>query len=166
MNDYYVYFHRRRDTNEVFYVGKGRGDRAESIVGRTHRWFTVACDAGRTIEYVKSGLTEADSLRLECDAIAALRKAGVKLVNVSPGGGKYCCPRKHGKQRKVQIVRQGNRTVFVWVNPKLGRYPINRTIHSMVTTFGCSREELNDLVNGKISTSSDGWSISTKRALK
>lgn len=31
-NDYYVYLHARNDTGEIFYVGKGRKERASARV--------------------------------------------------------------------------------------------------------------------------------------
>ena len=41
-NVYYVYVHRRNDTNEVFYVGKGKNRRAYSKTGRNQHWCNIA----------------------------------------------------------------------------------------------------------------------------
>lgn len=35
MTDFYVYLHRKKTTKEVFYVGKGSGDRVWSRAGRS-----------------------------------------------------------------------------------------------------------------------------------
>jgi hypothetical protein len=50
--DCYVYAHRRLDTNEVFYIGKGSGRRASSKKSRPLRWQVIAEIAGYTIEYL------------------------------------------------------------------------------------------------------------------
>lgn len=153
--NFYVYFHRRNDTGEVFYVGKGRGNRAESVAGRTYRWCAVACVAGRTVEYVKTNITEQEALRLERDVIAALRKVGLKLTNA--GGIRPVKPPR-GPSR-ARLVLKDKACVRTWYRGG-ARYPtMNKSIHWLVLTHGCSREELHDVVNGKISTTSDGWSL-------
>jgi hypothetical protein len=38
-NDYYVYFHRRKSDNSLFYVGKGCNERAYFFIDRSDDWF-------------------------------------------------------------------------------------------------------------------------------
>lgn len=156
--DFYVYLHRRNDTNEIFYVGKGRGDRAESVLSRTLKWYTVACTAGRTVEYLRKGLSEEAALKLERETIATMRTAGSNIVNVSSGGGKtYMKPRVAVPVMiKIAVVDTEKR---VWMQQGK-KHPVEFSIRQMVSTFGCSWEELADVVVGKIVATSDGWYLS------
>jgi hypothetical protein len=49
---FYVYAHRRKDTNRVFYVGKGTGKRAWKHAGRNDWWHRIVKKHGRTVEIV------------------------------------------------------------------------------------------------------------------
>lgn len=49
---FYVYVHRRKDTNRVFYVGKGAGKRAWKHAGRNDWWHRIVKKHGRTVEIV------------------------------------------------------------------------------------------------------------------
>lgn len=70
-NRFYVYLHRRKDTDEVFYVGKGSGSRAYSTAKRSQKWNIIVQAAGGCyVEYFKTGLTENDALSLESELIA------------------------------------------------------------------------------------------------
>jgi len=66
-NDYYVYFHRRKDNNIVFYIGKGntrtkRAYRKE----RTESWRNIVNEAGGyTVEIVHDNLSEEKALETE-----------------------------------------------------------------------------------------------------
>lgn len=69
MNEFYVYMYRRNDTNDVFYIGKGKGYRAEMINGHNDHCIKVANKYGFTIEYVRRGMSEKDALQLEKDLL-------------------------------------------------------------------------------------------------
>ncbi len=67
---YYVYFHRRNDTNEIFYVGKGKGDRAFNTNKRTKIWEQTCKDAGGAyVEIFRYNLTENEAIDLEAELI-------------------------------------------------------------------------------------------------
>ena len=63
-NDYYVYEHIRKDTNECFYVGKGKGKRAYQTKRNNHH-DRIADKHGMEVRIVKSGLSEEEALDLE-----------------------------------------------------------------------------------------------------
>jgi len=51
----YIYLHRRNDTGEVFYVGKGTGKRATETHSRNSHWHNVVNKAGFTAEIIAKG---------------------------------------------------------------------------------------------------------------
>lgn len=68
-NKFYVYLHRRKDNNVVFYIGKGSGDRLKTI-RKYKSWRKVYEDAGGfTYEIFKDNLSEKEALDLESQLI-------------------------------------------------------------------------------------------------
>lgn len=62
-NDYYVYLHKTLD-GKVFYVGKGRSDRAWKKFGRSERWNAASSD-GYLVEMYRENLKEQEALEIE-----------------------------------------------------------------------------------------------------
>ena len=94
---FYVYVHCRRDTNEPVYVGKGSGVRAWWRWGRNRYWHAIHRAVGLRIGIVAHSLTEAEAYELEVETIGRLRRDGVPLVNLSPGG-RWIPPWKRDQQ--------------------------------------------------------------------
>lgn len=84
--DYYVYEHVRLDTNEVFYVGKGRKYRDRSPDGRNPWWNAIAEKHGWTWRRVYQGLPSDCAFTMERMHIHSLLSKGVPLVNMTLGG--------------------------------------------------------------------------------
>jgi hypothetical protein len=87
--DFYVYIHRRATTGEVFYVGKGAGDRAHSHFGRGTYWQNIVKKHGVIVEIVQSGLQEWAAFEIERDLIALHGRGDCgygPLVNLTDGG--------------------------------------------------------------------------------
>lgn len=89
--DFYVYLHRKATTGEIFYVGKGTGDRAwQSSSGRRGlHWNSVAAKYGFTVEIAAAGLQEwyAHELERELIALYGRRDLGLgPLINLTDGG--------------------------------------------------------------------------------
>ena len=82
----YIYLHRRNDTGEVFYVGKGTGKRAWKKQDRNEHWHRVVNKAGYTVEIIAKGLTDAEAYWVEPLLIEAYG-GPTKLTNVHDGGG-------------------------------------------------------------------------------
>lgn len=85
-NVFYVYLHRRKTDNKVFYVGKGKNKRAFDKTNRSRWWKSVVDKHGITIEIVFNNLSEEDALQAEKDAILEFRYFGHPLVNMTDGG--------------------------------------------------------------------------------
>lgn len=80
MNKYYVYFHRRKDNNQIFYVGKGTGDRYKRPK-RSVGWLnTVQTSGGFIPEIVVGNLTESEALCKESELILQHKDAVVNKV--------------------------------------------------------------------------------------
>lgn len=80
---FYVYVHRRADDNRIFYVGKGKRDRATSRQ-RNQYWKRIVALHGYTIEIVLDGLPEDKAHQLEMDLISHYGRKN--LANLTDGG--------------------------------------------------------------------------------
>jgi hypothetical protein len=86
MSEFYVYAHKRLDTNAIFYVGKGARNRAYSKSGRNRYWKNIVNKAGYSVVIVNSGVDEQTAFALEIELIGFLREEGVVLCNMTDGG--------------------------------------------------------------------------------
>ena len=64
-NKYYVYLYKRKDNNNVFYIGKGCNNRDISIAGHNQYCRNIANKYGCIIERIYENLTEKEALELE-----------------------------------------------------------------------------------------------------
>lgn len=83
---FFTYLHRRQDTGEVFYVGKGRAKRPHDRGGRSVHWRRVAAKHGRAVEVLAPWPTDAEAKEHEKFLIQVFRDLGAPLVNVTEGG--------------------------------------------------------------------------------
>lgn len=74
MNEFYVYIHLNPKTREIFYVGKGHGNRKNSK-SRNHLWLEYVENLGGDYEIIviKEGISEKDALLLEADVISRIQ---------------------------------------------------------------------------------------------
>ena len=84
---YYTYFHVRKDTGVIFYVGKGKDDRAWSLSGRNKEWLAAVEKHGMGVLIVDRFEIEEDALAHERYLILTLKSAGFTLANLTVGGG-------------------------------------------------------------------------------
>lgn len=85
---FYVYEHIRNDTNEIFYVGKGKkgSGRSNYKYDRNIYWQRIVNKTAFTTRKIATGLSEELSFKKEKERIKELRKLGVKLSNMTDGG--------------------------------------------------------------------------------
>ena len=69
--DYYVYLHHLED-GTIFYVGKGRLDRAYHKYGRSNAWEEITKYANYTVSFYQTNLDETTALNIESDLISKL----------------------------------------------------------------------------------------------
>lgn len=87
--EYYVYIHRKKSDNSIFYVGKGSGVRAWDLVKRNELWKKVANKYGVKVEIYKKGMQEWYAYEIEKDLILKHGKISNKtgiLTNITDGG--------------------------------------------------------------------------------
>ena len=65
MENYYVYEYIRLDTNEIFYVGKGKGSRCFHISSRSEHFNNILNKVPCAVTIIKDNLTEAQAFALE-----------------------------------------------------------------------------------------------------
>lgn len=67
-----VYVHRKKDNNEIFYVGLSNDEnnkRANSLRNRNKIWNDIYKNHGRIVEVIKQGISRVDGLVLERELI-------------------------------------------------------------------------------------------------
>lgn len=91
---YYIYLHRRADTGEVFYVGKGTRTkkhqyaRSGDVTSRNPHWKRIVAKHGYVIDLIADFFIESDAFDLERKLIAeyGLSRNGGALCNLTAGG--------------------------------------------------------------------------------
>ncbi|MPW17875.1 hypothetical protein GCT13_13245 [Paraburkholderia sp. CNPSo 3157] len=101
---FYVYVHRKADTGEVFYVGKGTGGRASLRTGRTEYWRRVADKHGHVVEILEYFESEKLAFKHEIALISLHRLTGVQIVNLT-FGGEGASGRVHSVATKEKMSR-------------------------------------------------------------
>lgn len=87
MTSFYVYEHIRNDTGEVFYVGKGSGNRCFTKIGRNIYWHRVVAKSnGFFVKKIIEDIDEELSFLVEIERIDQLKKLGFRLTNLTSGG--------------------------------------------------------------------------------
>ncbi len=82
-NRFYVYVHRRKTDNSIFYVGKGTGYRYKRTDRNIH-WQNVVNKHGYYYEFVLKNLTESQAMDLEIELIKFYSRQN--LCNMTDGG--------------------------------------------------------------------------------
>jgi hypothetical protein len=83
---YYVYQHKKADTNEIFYVGKGKCGRAFNTTKRNPYWKNVASKHGFKVEFIANDIDEEFAFLIEKEAIDLFKRKNISLVNLTDGG--------------------------------------------------------------------------------
>lgn len=83
---FYTYIHTRADDGKVFYVGKGKGERASSRRGRNAHWHRTANKHGLCVEIVAHWPSEREAFEHEKALISLYRGMNISLCNLTDGG--------------------------------------------------------------------------------
>ena len=122
-HDYYIYAHLKKDTGEVFYIGKGKHKRCREKHGRSLHWTNTVKKHGMSIQILLSGLTEISAYQAEKQIISSLRAQGVGLVNQTDGGdGAYASDRVDEAKKKVLEFVRNKKRIPMSVGPERSLY--------------------------------------------
>jgi hypothetical protein len=92
---YYTYAHFTADTKELYYIGKGKGNRAFSSLNRNRWWqHKVNKHGGFVVEILAEWPTEKEALEHEKFLIDCLEDTGHCLTNIQKSLGKETEGRK------------------------------------------------------------------------
>mgnify|MGYP003349371684 CR=1 FL=1 len=84
---FYVYQHRTKDSNEIFYVGKGKGNRCNTSKGRNRYWHRIVNKhGGYVVEKIAENLDEQMAFQIEMETIEKYKMQGILLTNMTNGG--------------------------------------------------------------------------------
>lgn len=100
---FYVYAHKKKTTGEIFYIGKGRGERYRSKSGRSNHWRNIVKKHGCEAEILGVFESEHDAYSFEVYAIKSYRDKGKKLCNIYPGGDGRLAGWKHSDEIKEKF---------------------------------------------------------------
>lgn len=106
-SNYYVYYHINKLNGDVFYVGKGKGNRAYNFNSRSEYWLKyVNKYPDFEIKIVFENLTQDEAFEIEKREIDRIGRSIYKegsLVNILPGG--RCFPEEYLNFRKEKNIR-------------------------------------------------------------
>lgn len=141
---HYTYLHRKADTNEVFYIGKGLRSRAWTNKSRSDWWTKTANKHGFLVEVCAHWDTEQEAFEHEMFLIKAFRSLGCNLINQTDGGDGVRGLKHSAKT--IDLVRQN--TIALWADP---------SYRERVKTAQASRwtQEARDLHSARLR---DAWS--------
>lgn len=89
MSKFYVYAHYTLDTNELFYIGKGKNKRAFSTLGRNKYWHDIVQKHNFRVEILIDTLTEDRAFIQE---ILAIKEFQPRANFTKGGAGGYTGP--------------------------------------------------------------------------
>ncbi len=102
---FYTYCHIRKDTNTVFYIGKGCGRRAWNKSGRNRYWKNIANKHGFYVFIISFHASEKFAFNYEKFAIAEFRE---QLTNMTDGGEGSAGSKPSSETKlKLSIARTG-----------------------------------------------------------
>ena len=114
MEEYYIYIHRKKTNNEVFYIGKGKGYRAYDRHHRSDWWKKVVEKHGFIVEKIVENISEELALLAEIELIDAYKKRGYKLINLTNGGDGISGYKKSEESKKKMSDSAKKRSISSW----------------------------------------------------
>ncbi len=116
MNRFYVYTHSKLNTNEVFYIGKGSGNRAWSKSGRNNYWHNITNKYNYKVKILIKNLSEDEALLYERLGQMDLKpKANIKKCGSKGGnGGANKGLKWSEKAKKKHSLAMKNRDFTPW----------------------------------------------------
>lgn len=159
---HYTYAHIRLDTNTIFYIGKGKGERINNSDYRNNWWHNVVNKHGFVGIVLKEFETAKEAFKHEIEMILKYKNLGYKLVNQSNGGegnnadGGFTFKGKKHTESAINKCKLANKDKPKTIESKLkNRLAHNKAIVINGVTYesGKKASEILNLPNTTIS----GW---------
>jgi len=100
---YYIYQHKAADTNQIFYVGKGKDKRFCDKNKRGRHWKFYVAKHGFVPEIIQDGMDEELAFLAEMECIDVYKRRGIKLTNMTNGGeGCSGYSMRHSEEQKAK----------------------------------------------------------------
>ena len=111
MSPFYTYLHMRASDGRAFYVGKGRGRRAESWFGRSAHWQRTATKHGLVTQILAFWETEEAAFEHERFLILCFKEdLKASLVNITAGGeGSSGVRHSAATRQKMSVAHLGRK---------------------------------------------------------
>jgi len=128
---FYIYEHIRLDSNAVFYVGKGCGDRVRSKDKRNKHWHSVVEKAGYVGQILVQDEDEELIFLAEQERIDQLKRLGFNLTNKTDGGGGGTKGYKHTPESCKKISEKLKGKLAGSKHPRFGLYGSDNPMFGM-----------------------------------
>ena len=99
---FYTYAHINKDTNKIFYIGKGFENRYKSTDRRNRYWHNIVNKHNFNAEILAYWNTEKEALDHEMLLISCFKDMGYKLANMTDGG-EGTSGYKHSETTKLKM---------------------------------------------------------------
>jgi len=116
MNNYYVYIHRKKDNDAIFYIGISCQDkyrRAKTSIGRNNLWGKIVKKHGYYSDILVSNISKENAIKIEVFLISVFGRIDNKtgcLANLTDGGdGSYNCPKSIETKQKMKLSKVGKK---------------------------------------------------------
>lgn len=129
---FYTYLHQKSDSKEVFYIGKGKGNRAFSDNRRNAYWHNIVNKHGFNGEILAYWDSEEEALSHEKLLISCFKDMGYRLANLTDGGegSSGLKQSKETKAKRSAALKGRKRPIEQMVNAwktNTGRLPTEAT---------------------------------------
>ena len=164
---FYIYQHRKADTNEIFYVGKGKGTRLNQSKGRNQYWHRVVAKHGFIAEYIAKNIDEELAFLAEIECIDVYKRRDIQLVNATDGG-EGATGYKHTAEHKASMKGNKNGSVswgMTFKDKKHTKESRQKMSNSRIGNKNKAGTTLSEESKAKISSAMKGKIILKKRSL-
>jgi hypothetical protein len=119
---FYIYQHRKKDSKEIFYVGKGKKFRHLEESNRNTYWHNIVNKHGFFSEILFDGLNEELSLLIEQELIDKYKKLNISLCNLTAGGEGVSGFKHSDEVKKLISTQSKGRKHNELAKEKIGNY--------------------------------------------
>lgn len=116
MNNYYVYIHKKKDNNAIFYIGISCQDkykRAKTSIGRNNLWNKIVSKHGFYSNILVSNISKENAIKIEVFLIKVFGRIDNNtgcLANLTDGGdGSYNCHKSTDTKQKMRMSKLGKK---------------------------------------------------------